>query len=1503
MRLSLRYQPVAEPRSGTGSVLWTVRDRVVGSICVLKLAPSTSSTAERLLREGHRLAVLDHPRLPSCAELYQEVPGFDGEPVSGFAMPWFDGQPLNEACEEMTLDERIAVFGELLDAVGYLHDRELLHLDLKPANVLVTVDGPVLLDLGTAQDAHTGALPVGGTMGYAAPEVLEQLTPTSATDIYSLGVLLYELLAGRRPFPASAPHELRRDILAGQAVPLRAVSPQVPPPLARLVQRMLSREPSARPSGIPALRSHLRELGHRLPEQGSGAPPLTGRDAELDDLREMLESDSSPVAVTGSRGAGRDRLARAGLRHFLHTAGYGRIDLSRAASPVEALYALLTLSDTIVPEREGPLESAIRRRVSRDVDFRGRVYVGRAEDLDTADRAALIRLQPLLAQRGIGLVWAAKRCPTEARPFAVAPLEALDLERIGRFAGAPTGPALRQIVASCDGRPGRLLGSLRARYQELEPEAARALDALRTLPIGIPAAIWRGLPHRWQSAIREILVRGLGYLRADGRLVLEGACRATIDDTLRPFVEDLPASLPVHWRALTLCRLGRAEEVLHLGAELTAHDEATVERAELLEHLAGLGNPLAAVELSRLHVAACAYDEALAALDLVPDFADGLRHRLHVLVAAGRLDEADALLASHPPPSDAGTWIVVAQLALARDRREHAAAALTQAERLEPAHPELLGAHLALAASRAADGEAVEELSERLDRAMAAAEVEALDHAALSRIGRVLLGRGDVERACRLLDLAVRAADAEGNERAGTLVRIDHGHALLSAGRGREARRVFVEALAGARALRFDSARVGILHGLAELELRANRLDPARRWLREHRELTAQIGAPEAEVRARPLLAWLAAAEEHYDAIPELLTPLVDHADPELRFTARTTLAYAHVRTGRADEAASLLEDQTPTQPFMRRNLLTVRGRARLALARRDLLAARRLVPEEPEPHDVAFIGRTLLVAAGEDLDPRSFEQRRHDLDRAARMLRGAEASAAATLRDRLLPAPGAGLEGIVELLEAVRDPEAFPRALARVVSEALGAHRVLILARIPGLGRQLGVVDLTQQEVAGISEEVMRRIVRADDVWLEADAFADPAIREVSATVRTFEIRSVLAVAIPDGEHAAGALYVDDLHRSDRFTARDVELLKRLATAASHVVRSIGPRTAPVPVLAEPEELLGVLLNDPAQVAEVRHTLEMLAASRHEHANLLISGATGTGKTWLAERLAREVLGLRGIITHNLRQTDADKLVGTLAGTRRGDFTGAVEQRGLVRMAIEENKALFLDEIQALDDSAQTALLPLLELPRRRLGGLTGATGTVEAPLHVLLGTNVDIAKGRWREHFRQDLWFRMSQFHVHLPTLAERGPEVVYRHLAEMLRDEGIDRLPEDVLEAPALQRVVSWSWPGNLRELVSAAKEIAFRHNRTGRPIGRAELDELRVFRQSELEVGLTRRPESRDPAIEELWGLLARMGWNQSEVARSIGCSVSKVNRMLKKAGLLDEVRLRRAREAS
>src|SRR5690606_31777769 len=172
--------------------------------------------------------------------------------------------------------------------------------------------------------------------------------------------------------------------------------------------------------------------------------------------------------------------------------------------------------------------------------------------------------------------------------------------------------------------------------------------------------------------------------------------------------------------------------------------------------------------------------------------------------------------------------------------------------------------------------------------AMEAAETNALDHAALHRLGRALLRSGDDERACRFLALAVRAADAAGDERGGTLARLGHADALTSAGRGGEARRAYVEALAGARALRFDPARIRILHGLAELELRASRLGPARRWIREYEELAVQLDEPEVDARGRNLRAWLAAAEGRFHEIPELLRPVLESAHLDVRLTARS---------------------------------------------------------------------------------------------------------------------------------------------------------------------------------------------------------------------------------------------------------------------------------------------------------------------------------------------------------------------------------------------------------------------------------------------------------------------------------------------------------------------------------------------------------------------------------------------------------------------------------------
>ncbi len=162
----------------------------------------------RFERERDILARLEHPNI---ARLYDAGVSTDGAPY--LAMEYVDGQPITEHCDTRRLDihARLRLFAQVLEAVQYAHGSLVIHRDLKPSNILVTADGQArLLDFGiakllTADDAASETLltQLSGralTPGYASPEQVLGHPLTTATDVYSLGVVLYELLAGHRPY-------------------------------------------------------------------------------------------------------------------------------------------------------------------------------------------------------------------------------------------------------------------------------------------------------------------------------------------------------------------------------------------------------------------------------------------------------------------------------------------------------------------------------------------------------------------------------------------------------------------------------------------------------------------------------------------------------------------------------------------------------------------------------------------------------------------------------------------------------------------------------------------------------------------------------------------------------------------------------------------------------------------------------------------------------------------------------------------------------------------------------------------------------------------------------------------------------------------------------------------------------------------------------------------------------------------------------------------------------
>ncbi len=221
-------------RGGMGSVYLAERaDEEFEHRVALKLVRRGMDTDEILSRfrsERQILAHLDHPNI---AKLFDGGSTEDGRPF--FVMEYVEGRPIDESCNErkLTTRERLELFRSVCSAVHFAHQNLIVHRDLKPGNILVTAGGvPKLLDFGIAKlvDPNQEGLALTQvdvrpmTPEYASPEQVRGETITTASDIYSLGVLLYVLLTGRSPYrPATRePQDLARAIC--ETEPLRPSS-------------------------------------------------------------------------------------------------------------------------------------------------------------------------------------------------------------------------------------------------------------------------------------------------------------------------------------------------------------------------------------------------------------------------------------------------------------------------------------------------------------------------------------------------------------------------------------------------------------------------------------------------------------------------------------------------------------------------------------------------------------------------------------------------------------------------------------------------------------------------------------------------------------------------------------------------------------------------------------------------------------------------------------------------------------------------------------------------------------------------------------------------------------------------------------------------------------------------------------------------------------------------------------------------------------------------------
>jgi serine/threonine-protein kinase len=267
-------------------------NRKVALKIMLPVLAADSQFVERFRREAQTAAQLDHPHIV-------QVYGIGVTPTHQpyIAMQYIEGGSLQATLERVAARgelvgtrQALAIIGEMADALHVAHNAGIIHRDIKPSNILIRLDGaPVLVDLGIAAVAggpkltQTGTLI--GTPHYMSPEQASGKPLDGRSDIYSLGIILYELLSGRRPFEAEDPLAVLHKQVYEEPVPLHNLQPDLSPQTGDVVHRAMQKDPDYRFPTAADLRQAIHQAIQAEGGTGVMTPAGVWRPQPTDDYR------------------------------------------------------------------------------------------------------------------------------------------------------------------------------------------------------------------------------------------------------------------------------------------------------------------------------------------------------------------------------------------------------------------------------------------------------------------------------------------------------------------------------------------------------------------------------------------------------------------------------------------------------------------------------------------------------------------------------------------------------------------------------------------------------------------------------------------------------------------------------------------------------------------------------------------------------------------------------------------------------------------------------------------------------------------------------------------------------------------------------------------------------------------------------------------------------------------------------------------------------------------